>query len=267
LAAEMERASVDRTFLISYDAEDTKWGAENDGAQLEDFAGGRKYTLRQARLNPGRFYWFNTLKNPWRYDLLSFIDRDLADGAAGFKLFPAYVQATLNDEKWMAAFKAIADTGARLLVSFETLRPPRTSTLPEYLGQLSDVLDRIPDLQVALLHAGCADPLTSAGDAVVEFCERHPGIYLSNAMPGEVWDDAWHYPFPNLLARVGRLRDRLGADRLMWATDWPWFNHMSLYPQAVDCFREETSPLNAEELEAFFGGNALRFLGPDAKTI
>jgi predicted TIM-barrel fold metal-dependent hydrolase len=53
--------------------------------------------------------------------------------------------------------------------------------------------------------------------------DRHSNLYLSTAFPGEKWDDGTEYPFPNYLRRIRALVDRLGTDRLMWATDWPWF--------------------------------------------
>ena len=51
-------------------------------------------------------------------------------------------------------------------------------------------------------------------------------------------DGGLFLPFPNLLRRVERLRDSVGADRLMWATDWPWFEDEFKYKQGIDCFRK-----------------------------
>lgn len=260
LVQEMDAAGVDRTILISYDAEDTRWSAEHLGFTMEDFAGGRKYTLQGVRQFPDRFYWFNTLKSPRSYPILDLIDRDLEDGATGFKLFPAYIGATLDDADWRTIFGVIRDRGSRLLISFETLRPPESHSLAEYVRQLDHVLHEVSDLPVALLHAGCADPLSEQGDLIVNLCANHPNIFLSTSMPGEVWDDGVEYPYRNLLERVQRLRDTVGIDRLMWATDWPWFNDVFLYRQGIDCFRKHAHFLDSSELAAFLGGNAERFL-------
>ncbi len=103
LVEHMDAVGVSKTFLISYDAEDTRWSSQQRGL-LEDFAGGRKYTLLGVREFPDRFWWFNTLKSPRVHPTLDLIDRDLADGADGFKLFPAFVAATLDDDSWRAVF-------------------------------------------------------------------------------------------------------------------------------------------------------------------
>lgn len=260
LVAEMDAAGVDRAFLISYDAEDTRWSAEHLGFGMEDFAGGRKYTLQGVKEFPDRFYWFNTLKNPAHYDIQSLIDRDLADGASGFKLFPAYVAATLSDQQWLDVFRRIAANDSCLLISLETLRPPESHSLEQYLEQIATVLDSVPKLKVALLHAGCADPLTERGHLVVDLCAAYPSLYLSTAMPGEVWDDGTEYPFAKLLRRVEVLCETVGPKRLMWATDWPWFSDCFVYPQGIDCFRRHASFMSPDILGAFLGGNAEAFV-------
>ncbi|MDQ2741749.1 MAG: amidohydrolase [Chloroflexota bacterium] len=266
LVQEMDAAGVDRTFLISYDAEDTRWSSEHHGFTMEDFAGGRKYTLQGVRQFPNRFYWFNTIKDPRLYPTLDLIEQDLADGATGFKLFPAYIQATLDEPAWLAIFTRIRERGSRLLVSLETLRPPESYSLSEYVQQLDRVLSEVPDLPIALLHAGCADPLKVEGHLIVDLCLRHQGVYLSTSMAGEIWDDGTEYPYRNLLARVERLRNTVGIDRLMWATDWPWFEDCFLYRQGLDAFRRHADFLAASELDAFLGGNARRFIDEVAQS-
>ncbi len=263
LVEHLDAAGVDKTFLISYDAEDTRWSSEQRGYSLEDFAGGRKYTLLGVRQFPERFWWFNTLKNPAVHPTVELVERDLEDGASGFKLFPAFLQATLDDDAWKAVFAKIADRGSRLLISFEVVRPPLTHALEDFLAQLSRVLDELPGLRVALLHAGCADPLTERGRLVADVCARHPNVYLSCSMPGEVWDDGVEYPYRNLLARVERLRATIGPERIMWATDWPWFDDRFLYQQGIDCFRKHASFFEEGELDLFLGDNAARFMARD----
>jgi predicted TIM-barrel fold metal-dependent hydrolase len=260
LVAEMDAAGVDQTILISYDAEDIRFSEEHKGFEIGDFAGGRKYTLLQVHRHPERFHWVSTLKDAERVDVCAQIDRDLAEGAEGFKLFPAYVYADLTSPAWTRVFRYLRDQGTRLLISFETLLPPETYDLETYLGQLRHALDHAEGLPVALLHAGCEDPLAPGRKFVPEFLRDHPAVVLSMAMPGAVWDDGTEYPYPNLLNRVRILRDAVGADRLMWATDWPWFGDRFLYGQGVDCFRLHADFFTPAELHAFMGGTAERFL-------
>jgi predicted TIM-barrel fold metal-dependent hydrolase len=264
LVQEMDHAGVDRTFLISYDGEDTRWAAEQAGFAMEDFAGGKKHALAGIREFPDRFYWFSVIKNPRLYDALQLVEDDIAGGAVGFKLFPHFLQARLTDPIWLEIFARLEQRSSRLLISFEFLVPGKTLTLAEYLGQLDAVLAEFPRLPIGLLHAGCADPLTPQAELVAQLCAKHPNVCLSTAMPGAIWDDGCEYPFPNLLRRVERLRDTVGADRLMWATDWPWFEDQFKYKQGIDCFRKHAPFLDESELEDFLGGTALRFLGDAA---
>lgn len=265
LVAEMDAAGVDQTYLISYDDEDVRWSEEHKGYGQGDFAGGRNYTLRGARRYPDRFHWFNTLKRADRYDVPSHIDRDIADGAVGFKLFPAYVGAKLDSDDWKRIFHHIANKGSRILISFETLNPPETPSLPEYVDQLDRCLTDGAAPPLTLMHAGCADPLQPIGGVIVDFCRRHPGVYLSMAMPGEVWDDGVEYPFPRLLSRAKTLLSTIGSDRLMWATDWPWFTDRFLYRQNVDAFMKHADFMTQRDLDLYMGENALRFLQERAR--
>jgi predicted TIM-barrel fold metal-dependent hydrolase len=256
----MDSAGVDRSFLISYDAEDTRWSAKQHGYEMEDYAGGKKHTLRNFEQFPDRFYWFSTLKDPAVHSTIEILREDHLRGATGFKLFPAYVGAQLDDNVWTSIAESLAEVHAPLLISFETLRPTVTFGLAEYVAQLDILLSRVPELRVALLHAGCADPLTEDGQFIAELCERHDGIYLSTAMPGEVWDDDIEYPFENLRRRIERLSETVGAQRLMWATDWPWFEDRFNYRQGIECFRRHADFFDDAALDGFLGGNAERFL-------
>ncbi|MBI4278255.1 MAG: amidohydrolase [Armatimonadetes bacterium] len=261
LIAEMDNAGVNRGFLISYDAEDTRWSAEQKGYGMEDFLGGRKYTLRWVRKYPDRFIWFNTIKNPKLYDAAALATRDFDDGAAGMKLFPAYVSSALTDPGLLKVFEVIRDRGKTLLISFETLRPPKSYSLDEYLGQLAEVSARFPKMKVALLHAGCGDPLKPAGQAVMELVRRFPNLYLSTSMPGEVWDDGTEYPFPNYLRRMETLVKTVGANRVMWATDWPWFDWTYKYEQALNAIRRHAGFLSEREKALVLGETAAELVG------
>jgi predicted TIM-barrel fold metal-dependent hydrolase len=263
LVAEMDHAGVDRALLISYDADDTRVAAESVGFGMEDFAGGRKHALRQVRKHPERLLWISVVKGPpLTTDPVARVRADLAQGAVGFKMFPPFLAADLTAAPWIDVLRTLQEAGSRLLLSYEYLLPTETRTVPDYLTELDRALDRVPELPVALLHAGCIDPLVPAADAVATLCDRHPNVVLSNAMPGAVWDDGCEYPFARLLARVERLHARVGADRLMWATDWPWFEHEMTYKQSIDCFRLHAPFFGASELADFLGATAERFLGP-----
>jgi predicted TIM-barrel fold metal-dependent hydrolase len=262
LVAELDHAGVDQTFLISYDGEDTRVAAESVGFGMEDFAGGKKHALRQIAKHPERLLWFSVVKGPpLTLDPLARVRAELAEGAVGFKMFPPFLDADLRAEPWLSVLRELEASGSPLLLSYEYLLPGERRSVRDFLDELDTALEAVPELPVALLHAGCIDPLLPAADRVVALCARHPRVVLSCAMPGAVWDDGCEYPFANLLARVERLHERVGADRLMWASDWPWFEHEMTYKQGIDCFRLHAPYFGAGELDDFLGGTAQRFVG------
>jgi predicted TIM-barrel fold metal-dependent hydrolase len=258
--AEMDNAGVSKAFLISYDAEDTKWGAMQKGFELEDFAGGKKYTKLGWKKYPDRFYWFSTIKDPKNYPTSEIVKEDLDEGAKGIKIFPAFIHQPLNEPEIMKVFQLCDEKNAAVLISFEVLRPPHTLNLTEYLGQLEEVLDTFPQVNFCLLHNGCADPLTKAIEPICRLAKLKSNLYLSTAFPGEVWDDGTEYPFPNYLRRIKVLADNIGTERLMWATDWPWFEWAFKYEQGVNAILRHADFLNESQKEDFMGKAAIKFL-------
>lgn len=261
LVAEMDNAGVDKTFLISYDGEDTRFAAQVAGFDMEDFAGGKKYCLKEITKFPDRFYWYSVIKSQHMYDSKLLIEQDIERGAVGFKMFPAFIDADISSDYWIDIFKQMEKSKSTLLLSYEFLLPPRTLTIEGYLEQLDKMLEEIKNMNVALLHAGCIDPLLPKARLVTDLVKKHPNLYLSNAMPGAVWDDGCEYPFANLQARVRRLKDEVGANRLMYATDWPWFEDELKYKQNIDAFRLHAPYFSKQELAQFLGGTAIQFLG------
>jgi predicted TIM-barrel fold metal-dependent hydrolase len=266
-AAEMDRAGVDRTFLISYDAEDILWYLQLEGAGMEDCIAGKKYTLEQGvKKHPSRFLWFATLKDPARHGLEP-AKQDLDDGALGLKIFPAFLQKRVDDEELLAVYRLCAETNRRVILSFEDTRPPETSTVAEFCDQLGRVLEEFPELQVQLNHAGASgphdpasDPLNAEADVVFRVTERHDNIRLSTAWLGKVWDDESEYPYSKYLQRLERIKDAVGAEKMMWATDWPWLEEFMNYPQAVNAIRRHAHFFSEEERDLFLGDNAHRFV-------
>lgn len=233
LVAEMDNAGVSKAFLISYDAEDTRWSSEQRGFSMEDFAGGKKYTKRGWQQCPDRFYWFSTIKNPEFYPTADIAREDLSEGAAGIKVFPGYIWQPLNHPALMSSFAACGELGARVLISFQVLRAPPTLGLAQYSEQLDEVLAAFPGVNFCLLHAGCADPLTPEIEPIYRLMGGRSNLFLSTAFPGEKWDDGTEYPFAAYLRRVEALVERLGVERVIWASDWPWFEWGFKYEQAV----------------------------------
>ena len=99
---------------------------------------------------------------------------------------------------------------------------------------------------MALMQAGCVDPLTPAIGPVLDLVKRFPELLpLDGATCGEVWDDGTEYPLPELAgshrdARAGRRR----RPRSMWGTDWPWFEDRFKYQQSVNSVPKHAHYMN-----------------------
>jgi predicted TIM-barrel fold metal-dependent hydrolase len=267
LIDEMDRAGVDKTFLISYDGEDILWYLQTEGATLEDCVGGERYTRSFVDKHPDRFLWFFTLKHPQKYDLISMAKERFAQGALGIKVFPTYLQLRADDPGLMEIYRLAATDNRRIIFSFEDTLPPKTPSVTEYWQQLDRILTELPVLQVQVNHAGAgasddpaSDPLNDEARVIFDVANKHDNILLSTSWLGKVWDDETEYPFPRYLSRLERLKEECGAEKLMWATDWPWLEVWMNYPQAVNSIRRHASFMSESEKEAFLGGNAARFI-------
>jgi len=72
--------------------------------------------------------------------------------------------------------------------------------------------------------------------------ERYPKVFVRIS---HMWSlPKQPYPYPDAQDQVKRLRDKFGAERLMWGTDWPISLKNLRYPQAVELFRKDLDFLN-----------------------
>jgi predicted TIM-barrel fold metal-dependent hydrolase len=260
LVDEMDRAGVDKTFLISYDSEDILWYLERNGATAEDCIAGEKYTLSAVERWPDRFIWFATIKDPRRPDTLERIEDAFARGAVGIKVFPAYFPLDIDDPSFDPVWEACEAHDRRIILAFEDTEPPNTPSEQDYFRQLDRVLKRFPALSFQINHAGSTDPLAPDAEIIFEVTRENPNVLLSTSLLSMRWDDETEYPFPNYLRRLAKLHAEVGASKLMWATDWPWLEHFMKYPQAVNAIQRHAGFFSEEEKRAFMGGNAIRFL-------
>jgi predicted TIM-barrel fold metal-dependent hydrolase len=263
LVAEMDRAKVDRAFLISYDSDDLKLWRELYDMKPEDFLSGKKYAKYFYKKYPDRFYWFTTLPDPRREDTLEVVTKDFQEGATGIKVFPAFINMNLNDPQLMAIFGFVRKQKKLVMVGpDDSEKNPKTPSLESLVHQLNEeVLNEFPDLRFQINHAGCLDPLLPDAKIVFDMARNHGNVFLSTAFLGYNRDDEHEYPFPLQLKRLHRLYDEVGIDKLMFATDWPWAEDCRKYVQDVDSIRRHCDFMSDEEKRRFLGLNALRYLG------
>jgi predicted TIM-barrel fold metal-dependent hydrolase len=267
LVAEMDRAGVDKAFLVSYGYGNLVLAMNNWGLEGEDFISGKKYAYQYYKKYPDRLFWFLTLPDPRREDILEVIKKDFELGAGGIKIFPALINMNLNDSKLMDIFRLARDHKKVIMLGVEETMPPQTPTLEALLSQLDEVLQEFPDQHFQLNHAGCLDPLHADAKIVFDLARNHRNLFLSTAILGYIYNssqegfDGHEYPFPNQLKRLRRLYEEVGPDNIMFATDWPWLEQYRKYVQDVDAVRRHADFMTDQDKEKFLGLNALRYLG------
>jgi predicted TIM-barrel fold metal-dependent hydrolase len=66
------------------------------------------------------------------------------------------------------------------------------------------------------------------------------------------------YPYPDAQDQVKRLLHQFGAQRLMWATNWPVSLAQLPYAKIVELYRDHMSFLTCDEREAILSGTVER---------
>jgi predicted TIM-barrel fold metal-dependent hydrolase len=125
---------------------------------------------------------------------------------------------------------------------------------------VSGVLERHPHLRVVLVEAGLGW-IPYMLDRLDRMVHRHGWRHFD--MPiSEVPSFYWHR---NMAATFEEdelgieLRDRIGVENLMWATDYP--HPDSTWPESQKVIREHFDGVDGDDMRAIVGGNAARLYG------
>lgn len=141
---------------------------------------------------------------------------------------------------------------------------------PPQLPLLAETLRLLPDLQVVLNHLGfCPEAMTA--DALrrphietpippptlpgVLALARHPGVRV--LFSGQYAFSRREYPYADLDPLVAELFGAYGADRLMWASDYPWTRDAPGYAALPALVDHQLPGLSVAEHTAVLGGTAL----------
>ena len=225
--------------------------------------GGADYCRHAAEKHPDRLLWFTTLRDPRdRYGLAP-LERHLDQGAYGIKVFPGFLETNIDDPMLMDAYSMVQDKGRRIIFGFEDTDRPSTPTTLAVWEAFARVAEAFPDLPMQTNHMGYLDPREPEADLMYEVVRAHPNIYVSCSCLISMWEDEHEYPFPNYRERIQALRDGCGPTQILYGTDWPWLEHLYMYPQFVESIRRPADFFSDEDRELFLHKNARRYLGED----
>jgi predicted TIM-barrel fold metal-dependent hydrolase len=141
---------------------------------------------------------------------------------------------------------------------------------PEQLPLLRELPDAVPDLRIVLNHLGFAphdmrvdehgrpwfgDPFPSPVVETVLGLARHPHVYLM--FSGQYALSREAPPYADLNGVVHAFADAYGADRMLWASDYPWTRDVPGYAGLLRLAEHALPGLSAAERAALHGGTAL----------
>jgi len=264
LVAEMDRAGVDKAFLIGYDGYDFGYFMERLGGGPDDFWGGRTYARHFVAKHPDRLLFVTTLRDPRTVGVREQLEAEFGQGVLGIKVFPSYLGLNVSDPGLVEAYRHCAEASRLVIFGLEDTAAPRTPTLETLLDEIGKVCTELPDLRVQINHGACVEFDTEDAAALFRLVQAHDGVFVStSALSGTSmeWRHGWRYPFDSYLASLERLAAEVPREQLVWGSDWPWFEHYALYPQLVDAVRNHATFMDDEARSLYLGGNAERLIG------
>ena len=149
-------------------------------------------------------------------------------------------------------------------------RPLWTYVPPAQLPLLAQLPGTVPDLTVVLNHLGFCphdmrvdehgrpafdDPFPGDTLDVVAGLARHPRVYLM--FSGQYAMSREAPPYRDLQPIVRRLADAFGAERMLWASDYPWTRDVPGVHALLSLPEQMLPDLSAADLASVRGGTAL----------
>lgn len=124
------------------------------------------------------------------------------------------------------------------------------------LPDLVPLIEANPELTVVIDHM--ADCPLDRPDLLQHLLDlaRYPRVFVKIS---DMWSlSKQPYPYPDAQDQVKRLLHQFGAQRLMWATNWPVSLAQLPYAKIVELYRDHMSFLTCDEREAILSGTVER---------
>jgi aminocarboxymuconate-semialdehyde decarboxylase len=263
--AEMDRAGIDVS-IVSLTCPNVYWGGE--AVSVEAARESNDSMAEAQRAHPDRIRWFTSL--PWQYPERAVVElRRTGDlGAAGVMVIANIAGRSLTEPAFEPVWQEIDRRALPVLV--HPGEPPGADLmdmgrydLSWSVGFIFDTtlavtrmifdgfLDRYPNLKLIVAHGGAALPYLvgrfEKGDNV-ELPQRR----RMQGKPTEYLRRLWYDCITYDLGALEYLISVVGADRVLFGTDWPHQVHDIAGSLA------NTAALPADQRDAIRGENAIR---------
>ena len=166
----------------------------------------------------------------------------------GHRLLTDSRRIALNSDEMMAMFHMMENNGMVLSLCL--------AEGDTQLGEINEVIAECPDLKIAIGHFGM---VTVPGWKEQIMLARHPQVMIESG--GITWlFNSEFYPFDGAVKAIREAIDMVGAEKLMWGSDYPRTITAITYRMSYD-FVCKSTLLNEREKRLFLGENAKAFYG------
>ena len=154
----------------------------------------------------------------------------------------------LNSPEMMEMFKLMERKGMILSICLAENH--------QQMDEIKEVIAECPDLKIAIGHFGM---VTQPGWEEQIMLARNKNVYVESG--GITWlFNSEFYPYPSAVRAIREAIDMVGAEKLMWGSDYPRTITAITYKMSYD-FILKTDVLTDKEKALFLGENAVDFYG------
>ncbi len=223
--------------------------------------------------HPGRFLMYATVDTPILASAIGQLEWQVRElGVDGLKLYPSFYYGgraegwRLDGEDFATPLlEAARDLGIRNVAIHKALWLPPAPREAFRVDDLDSPLDRFPDLNFQIVHAGMAFL-----DSTRALLVRHPNLYATLESTF-----AYSQVKPRLFAEVlGGLLDAAGSERLLYASGTnlmhprPILDAFETFEMPHDLVEHRGYPeLSEQDRRNILGENLLRLHGVDPETV
>lgn len=285
LIRQMDGAGIDKAFLISYSPIDVMAGFPPETRELmtrtfQHYLG-LHYFESTWRQNRDRLFWFADSIDP---RIPGYVDRaklSLDSGASGLKLLPLFVDTNIGDPSWRPIFELLGDYGRPCVIdlswwyldrpNFAPTVHGRYSTYEAYAAEMAEIATEFSDVNIQIAHYGTPrlidneDPTRAMHydrlEGPIELIRSSANLYCELGAYSQLIEPGEAFPYWRALKVVKILTEALGANRLIWGTDWPYLGRAEVGHRDLVRAIREAPFLNANDSGMILGGNAIRILG------
>ena len=211
-----------------------------------------EWTCRMAQEQPGlvAFLSVDPIMGPEAM-LAELLDKIDNQGARGLKIHPGEGRFFPDDPSLGPVYEAIIERSLPVIShgGLDIANPDPSYTRP---AAFAGVAERYPDLKLVIAHLG-----NNFFDESVQMAAQYPNIFFDSSavIPGDQNGEPLIKENALSNAEAVQLIRKIGIERVMFGTDYPWFHPL------WDLKRFLKLDFSEAEKEALLSGNAQRILG------